>query len=130
MADQVIAISDLMNKNIGNIINNKNKIITINNPNNINDIIEKSKEKLDILRELNFKYLVAMGRLISSKNFDLLIKGIMQTNIHLVIIGSGPQRTSLEKLAKKLNISEQVIFRPVKKSIPCNKECICICQCI
>ncbi|WP_318837139.1 MULTISPECIES: glycosyltransferase [unclassified Providencia] len=111
-ADQIIAISDLMNKNISNLIkkNNKHKILTINNPNNIDSIIKQSMEHCDILEKLNFKYLVAMGRLINSKNFDLLIKGIEKQNINLVIIGDGPEKDYLEKLAKKLNISERVFF--------------------
>lgn len=112
LANQIIAISNAMNKNIKELINIKNqhKVITINNPHKIREIIEKSEEKPDALATFNFEYVVAMGRLIESKNFNLLIQAIKKTNFHLIIIGSGPQQVSLETLTTKLNISERVYF--------------------
>jgi glycosyltransferase involved in cell wall biosynthesis len=56
-----------------------------------------------------------MGRLFPKKNFDGLLKAFagMHEEIpasHLVIVGDGPERASLEKLAKDLAVSEHVTF--------------------
>lgn len=110
MSNEIIAISGAMNKIICELLPDiaKNKIITINNPYNIDEIISKSNEKNTFL--LPEKYLVSMGRLIKSKNFNLLIKSIKSINISLVIIGSGPEENNLKKYTQKLGLSEKIIF--------------------
>lgn len=111
MADQIIAISDVMNVNIRKLMSrNKNKVITVNNPNNISEIIKNSNSECDSNIELNFNYIVYMGRLIKSKNIDLLIHAIKCLDITLVIIGSGPEELNLKKLAETLKVSNRVIF--------------------
>ncbi|MEQ5306970.1 glycosyltransferase [Providencia huaxiensis] len=108
-ADEIIAIADAMNENIKKIIpNGKNKILTINNPSNIDEIILNSCKKSDTEINIDFKYVVSMGRLIKSKNVDLLISSIKNLNIGLVIIGTGPEETKLKMLAKELKVN--VIF--------------------
>ncbi|MDQ9022753.1 glycosyltransferase [Acinetobacter sichuanensis] len=85
------------------------KIEVVPNPVNI-DYIKSSIsniEKQDII--------VACGRLIPLKKFDLLLQAFSElTEQHsqykLVLIGDGPERVSLEKLTKDLNLLDRVIF--------------------
>ncbi|HGN0242049.1 glycosyltransferase [Proteus mirabilis] len=109
-SNEIIAISKAMNQIIHELLPNvdKNKIITINNPYNIDEIIKKSNENSGF--SLPNKYLVSMGRLIKSKNFNLLIKSVKDTNISLVIIGSGPEENSLKAYTQQLGLSEKIIF--------------------
>lgn len=62
-----------------------------------------------------FPYVVAAGRLIEVKGFDLLIKAFSQLKIKyphldLIILGKGPHRDSLISLASSLNIGKNVHF--------------------
>lgn len=59
--------------------------------------------------------IVAMGRLVEQKGFDLLIEAFASTRPHesgwrLVIIGDGPQRTVLGSIATKLGVDDIVEF--------------------
>lgn len=57
--------------------------------------------------------LVSMGRLVSIKNFDLLIKAfakclVLYPEWRLLIMGEGPQRKKLESLIKDLDLVENI----------------------
>lgn len=59
------------------------------------------------------KSIVFLGRLVSDKGVDLLLKSFSdlgQNEWHLSLIGSGPERASLELLSEKLGIASQVHF--------------------
>jgi glycosyltransferase involved in cell wall biosynthesis len=57
--------------------------------------------------------LVTVGRLVARKAVDQLISMLQHTetpNVHLVIIGSGPQEQALRQKAAELNLSSRVRF--------------------
>ncbi|MCA9873845.1 MAG: glycosyltransferase [Anaerolineales bacterium] len=61
------------------------------------------------------KVVISIGRLAPEKNFITLIEAmaiVMQKhkNVRLALIGDGPDKSSLEKLARKLNIADKVDF--------------------
>ncbi len=63
--------------------------------------------------KLPSKFVVAMGRLIRLKGFDLLLEAFSRCNHDdwsLVILGEGSERRSLELLADKLGIADRVYF--------------------
>ena len=58
-------------------------------------------------------HLIAAGRLVKSKGFDLLIEALARlhdTHIRLTILGVGPLRTYLERLAQALGVADLVRF--------------------
>ena len=66
----------------------------------------------------NDKFEIVMtGRLAPEKNQQVIIKAIAQSkykdNIHLTLLGNGPKKKALEKLAKKLNVD--ITFNFLKK---------------
>jgi len=70
-----------------------------------------SRKKLKLKKELI--YLISIGRLVKRKGYDFLIKSLTKLNnkkIHVLIIGEGPEKENLIKLAQKLNISNQIHF--------------------
>lgn len=86
-------------------------------PFNINN--HTKNDFIDIKNEYNIsedkKILVFIGRLGHEKKVDVVLNNIsnlLKTNPEIIflIIGDGPARSSLEKLVKKLNISNKVIF--------------------
>ena len=100
-ADAVLTVG----QKLADVITNKYRVETQVVPNFIDInlfIIPKKKPKLSDRFQL-----IAIGDLIQRKRIDKLLKACAQLNMdyHLSIIGDGPERTSLEKLAKAKNIS-------------------------
>lgn len=108
MPDNIISVSEHTTKKLKTILHYKNKIATINDSVNIDQIkkITPSKTKTDI---------IFAGRLLSHKNIDLLLESVTiiknkRPNIKVLIIGEGPERKKLEYLAKKLKLEHNVVF--------------------
>jgi len=63
------------------------------------------------LPDISSPYIIAMGRLVSLKGFDVLLTAfskINDNNWSLVILGDGPEYENLDLLAKKLGIENSV----------------------
>jgi GalNAc-alpha-(1->4)-GalNAc-alpha-(1->3)-diNAcBac-PP-undecaprenol alpha-1,4-N-acetyl-D-galactosaminyltransferase len=93
----------------------KKKIVVIANP----VLIPENKWNAE---EFNNKQIIAIGRLEVQKGFDILLKAFHRVNLifdswSLVIIGTGSQKSELEKLTKKLKLEEKVVFLGVVKNI-------------
>jgi 1,2-diacylglycerol 3-alpha-glucosyltransferase len=84
-----------------------------------NDEHLKSVENLR--KELGFKnddfIACCLGRIAHEKSYDIILKGFRKyidkyeaKNVHLLIVGDGPDKDELEKLAEDLNISNRVKF--------------------
>ena len=74
-----------------------------------------SMQKRIILGLENKKIIISVGRLVHRKGQDKLIEAmptILQSvpNAHLLLVGEGPYRSHLEKLANKLSLSESITF--------------------
>lgn len=103
-----------------NIVSSK-KLILLRDPVfEICKVKQYSKEKID----LNFKYLLAIGRLTNQKNFKLLIKSFSDFDIEnsnksikLIILGEGEERQELETLIKKLNLEKKVFLFGFKENV-------------
>lgn len=91
---------------------------TIPNPINIDEIVVKAKEEIN----LNFEYIIAAGSYdVNIKQFDKLIyaysKSILpKQNIHLVILGQGKLLEYLKTEAKKNKVFELIHFLGYKSN--------------
>ena len=59
--------------------------------------------------------LVSMGRMVPQKGFDLLLQAFAQlrltvSDVHLTIIGDGPERDRLRHLVSRLDLDDAVVF--------------------
>jgi len=88
--------------------------------------IEKlnQKEGIDIKRKYpGFRfYFLTVSRLVKCKNIPLQLKALSKFKLKykdflLVIVGDGPERKKLEKLALKLNLKDNVIFEGWQRNI-------------
>ncbi|EMI1450133.1 glycosyltransferase [Proteus mirabilis] len=125
-ANEIISISKKMEETISNLINrNKNILIrTVNNPYMINEIVSLSNENINL--NLPNEYVVTMGRVIKSKNFNLLIEAIKNLSLPLVIIGDGPYLDELKLYTKNLNLVSKIYFLGnLKNPFPVLKNAIC-----
>ena len=59
--------------------------------------------------------LVFVGRLVTEKGVDLLLQALAKMHTRLTIVGDGPERVSLEKLAAQLGLRERVVFAGAKR---------------
>jgi glycosyltransferase involved in cell wall biosynthesis len=116
LADQVIAVSEGVASDIrdwGKI--RATRLRTIYNPVDVSQISTKAQEQPDhpwFLDPSN-RLLVSVGSLSRQKNYKLLISAFhaarpKDANLRLIILGEGPQRSSLEKLILKLGLQEVV----------------------
>lgn len=51
---------------------------------------------------------LAIGRLVPYKGFDILVRAMRHVDGTLVLIGSGPERSSLEKLARSEGVADKI----------------------
>lgn len=60
----------------------------------------------------NKKYIIGVGRLVKRKGFDTFIETVskLDTNIHGIIMGSGPEDEYLRNKARELGVSDRVLF--------------------
>lgn len=116
-SDQIIVCSEYMNKllkNTYNLSSEKMKMIS-------NGLIpEKYMIEKDLLIENNYPlmsppYLLAMGRLVKEKGFDLLLDAFSViykdfSELNVVIAGAGPAEMKLKQQASLLGLEERVFF--------------------
>lgn len=109
VSQKIICVSEALKKSVDNIINNIDKIVVIPN------LVDK-KFKFKPLARLNDEFVFfSAGNLQKSKNFDITIKAFSKAfkgNIKykLKIAGMGSEKSNLQKLVHKLDISNQVVF--------------------
>lgn len=92
--------------------NLKDKVLVLNNFIDIEEIINKSKEKIDAIRQKGKKLLVFVGRLDdSSKKLKRAINIVKsEKNFELWIVGDGPDRGRYEVYTKECKVEDRVTF--------------------
>lgn len=97
------------------------KIIKINNPIDVNYVIEKSNIKLN-KPETKFDFIVCAANLGDQKGLERLIDATYKVRHHInkiIILGDGPNRLKLQEKINKLNL-ENLIVLGGKKTNPYN----------
>lgn len=110
--DKIICVSEDSKKSVLNLYpENKDKIRVVYNPIDKDNILEKSKEKIEIKKDkLN---VITVGRLNYQKGYDILLqthKKLIKEglNYNLIILGEGPERKNLEKYIKDNNLEKNI----------------------
>jgi glycosyltransferase involved in cell wall biosynthesis len=119
----IITVSEGIKNNFLNILNIKPKSIqTIYNPFNIKNIINLSTlYKI----EKNDSFIIHVGRFMSVKRHDILLKAYKKSNIQekLVLLGDGEKRKEIVRLIKELKLENKVILKGfVRNPYPYIKE--------
>jgi glycosyltransferase involved in cell wall biosynthesis len=108
-AARVVAVSDSLAQYLARRWRAQRKKLTrIYNPVAISELPAEDKMQPLAQREM---IILAMGRLVPGKRFDLLIRALaaMGSNTaRLVILGEGPERESLERLIGELDLRQRV----------------------
>ncbi len=114
-ADLVICQTEYMRDSLYGLMPSARRwpVVVIPNPVSVAEMDARARESVDLSLVPSDRYIVAAGRLMEVKGFDVLIRayaGVAKRfpDIHLLILGEGPQRNQLEELARELNIAERV----------------------
>jgi len=63
-----------------------------------------------IRQQYGERLVISVGRLVYYKGFEYLIRAMAQVNGKLLIVGDGPLRADLQRLASELGIAEKIVF--------------------
>ena len=113
---KIVCVSETVKKDFSSLINLKVPTCVLYNTNEYNEILRLSKETVDrnLFSNKNFK-LVAVGKLLPNKGFDRLLRITNQLRkenyeIHLYILGVGPEEKKLKKYTENHNLTNYVDF--------------------
>ena len=112
-ADRIVAISNGVGEALARRFHiDPKRVSTIYNAVDLAAVRSRAKERPRDLPAQPF--IVSAGRLVHQKGFDLLIRafaqGVSDRDVALVILGEGPQRAALEKLARTHGVERCVFF--------------------
>jgi glycosyltransferase involved in cell wall biosynthesis len=74
------------------------------------ELNEAQRQAVDDLKMRYPRLVVAVGRLVGYKGYDVLLHAMRDVNAHAIIIGEGPLQIQLESLASQLGISNRITF--------------------
>lgn len=112
--DQIVCVSEYVRNDFCSILNYKRPCNVLYNTVESKDILEKSKEPAPKLKmDNNAIRLISVGTLKASKGYSRLLKIIKRLhmesyNIHLYILGEGPQKQELENYINENSIENCV----------------------
>lgn len=72
------------------------------------DLSESDNQRILDYKNRFSRFVIGVGRLVSYKGFDILIKAMKNIDANLVIVGQGPLRQSLEQLSRECGVSHKV----------------------
>jgi glycosyltransferase involved in cell wall biosynthesis len=75
------------------------------------ELDERQCAEVERLRQAYPRLVAATGRLVSYKGFAILIRALKHVEATVVLVGEGPLKTRLERLAKRLGVAERLLLR-------------------
>jgi len=115
LADNIVAVSRGVADDLVKLCNMpEERIAVIPNPIRIDDILKKANEPIDHpwYRPGMSPVLLSVGRLHRTKDYPNLLQAFSlvrkNTNVRLIILGEGQERSHLLSLARQLNIAQDV----------------------
>ncbi len=121
--DKIICQSEDMMKDISHILGSEKNLVLINNPvdfksiHNLSMLYDHSVEKY--YKDRSYTYLIAAGRLINQKGFEMLIEAVALTSnpkIRLAILGHGSLEKKLLSLIEHYKLQDQVTLLGYQKN--------------
>jgi len=122
-ADRIVVVADSLRQDlIGEFGVPDSLISVVRNPIDLRTIREKAGDAIDAAQmpEDGAPTIVAVGRLVHLKGFDILIRAFARIpaalGARLVIVGGGPDREALQALAAQLALGNRVRFAGMQKN--------------
>ncbi|MBL4623535.1 MAG: glycosyltransferase [Flavobacteriales bacterium] len=115
LSSRIVAVSAQGAKELGEYLSGvESKIQVIRNGVDVQSVLSLSEEPINT-KSCYGSYIIAVGRLVEAKGFDVLISAFktvsrVRENINLVILGEGEQRSKLDALILKLELENRVFL--------------------
>jgi glycosyltransferase involved in cell wall biosynthesis len=110
--DRVLAISQGVADGLaGNFGVPRDRLCVIHNPVDVSRVVRSAQDADGASPPVRF--IVACGRLYRQKGFDLLLRAFARlgaADLTLVLLGEGPERSSLESLARELGVASRLVM--------------------
>lgn len=113
-ADAVICQGEFMKQDVARWGVPENRLVTLSNPLDIQSVQRKAREGADPFAPGTLR-LVAGARLSWEKGLDLLLDAVERVcrkrdDVHLYLLGSGPEEQALRRQAERAGIADRVHF--------------------
>lgn len=111
--NKIICVSDSVKKSFIKKWNIKSTLVTLYNPILTDEIKLKASENLEMRKKWKIQF-IAVGRLVSQKGFDRLIKAVNKlrndnySDFGLIILGEGEEHEYLDNLIQKYELNQIV----------------------
>ena len=121
--EKIICQSEDMLKDLSHILGSEKNLVLINNPidylriKNLARLYDQSLE--EYFNDKNYIYLVAAGRLIEQKGFEMLIEAIASIDnpkLRLAILGHGPLQKKLISLIERYKLHDHITLLGYQKN--------------
>lgn len=112
--DKIVCVSQTVSRSFCSLYGFENKVTTIFNPIDVDDIKRKAGQKPE--RKDNLIRLISVGRLVRQKGYDRLLNVTKRLHdkgypIHLLILGEGVEREPIERLVA-VNVMHSYVSLP------------------
>lgn len=119
--DKIICVAETVKRDFQSLLSVATPCEVLYNTNETGEIVDKAKKPLDNYIFSNDFNLISVGRLISEKGYDRLIKIHRRlldngVNNHLYLLGQGELEKELKELACKLDVNKTVHFLGFQKN--------------
>lgn len=121
--NKIICQSEDMMKDMSDILGSDKNLVLINNPvdyeriQNLSRLYDRAVE--EYYNDRSYTYLIAAGRLIEQKGFEMLIEAVALSSnpkIRLAILGHGPLEKKLLSLIEQYKLQDQVTLLGYQKN--------------
>lgn len=68
------------------------------------------RELVQEIKRINPRLIVSVGRLVSYKGLDVLLRAMKGLDAQLVVVGEGPLEDDLKRVASEIGVAERVVF--------------------
>jgi rhamnosyl/mannosyltransferase len=72
--------------------------------------VRGAQAAVDTLRQRFPRMVAAVGRLVAYKGFDVLVRALQHLDATAVVIGDGPARSALTRLARRVGVGDRLVF--------------------
>jgi glycosyltransferase involved in cell wall biosynthesis len=113
-AHELVAVSAGVARDLRGLGLSGDRIHVIRNPVDVNRLRQLAAIGMPQTVEDKSPYVVSLGRLTEAKDFPTLLRAYASSALrgshHLIIVGEGEQRTTLERLVRDLGVADRVLL--------------------
>ena len=107
----LITVSSALKEGLAGLGVNPGKITVLRNGIDLDFFRPTLRDETRAAMQISMRLLLSVGNLVSSKGHDIAIRALSNLpDMHLNIIGEGPEKQSLQNLASSLDIADRVTF--------------------